>query len=369
MKSPNIAYLPGIDHLRGFAALLILFYHGQHFISREILFGEEVPSDFWLIAGNPISSFFVEGHTAVALFMVLSGFIFTYGAYGKTIEYWGFIRNRFLRIYPLFIFLMVVGMFIVKENYTFMGMIQSLLFLQNMPGALNIGDFSAMFWTISVEFLFYFIFPFLFMILKNEGPRKLLLLVLIAIIFRSIGYLFDENIRDISYWTIVGRIDQFIVGMLAARVFIESKFTKQAWVVTLVVSSVTMLVLILGFNKLGGWPVIEWWKIIWPTIEGIGWAVVILSYVKLGVQNRNILQRGIARIGEISFSIYMIHFIIVKLAVHEKWFMELSGNAFRDSMLSTLIIVLPITLGISFLTYHTIEKTFLNKRVKYLKED
>ena len=98
MKSPNIKYLPAVDHLRGFAAALIVFYHGLHLISYEMKFNAPFSFSPWPETNNPFLAVLIEGHTAVALFMVLSGFIFAYGALGREIAYLPFIRNRFLRI-------------------------------------------------------------------------------------------------------------------------------------------------------------------------------------------------------------------------------------------------------------------------------
>jgi peptidoglycan/LPS O-acetylase OafA/YrhL len=70
VRSANIRYQPPIDHLRGGAALLATVYHSIHFLATT--------TDWWTV-GDPLSSFLYEGHTAVALFFVISGFIFMYG--------------------------------------------------------------------------------------------------------------------------------------------------------------------------------------------------------------------------------------------------------------------------------------------------
>ena len=103
MQSSNIKYLPAIDHLRAYAALLIVFYHGLHLFSYQIRFQRPFFFDNWLQTKNVLMAFLTEGHTAVSLFMVLSGFIFVYGVYGRKIDGKRFIYNRFLRTYPLFL--------------------------------------------------------------------------------------------------------------------------------------------------------------------------------------------------------------------------------------------------------------------------
>ena len=105
MRSPNIRYLPAIDHLRACAALLIVLYHGLHLFSYQARFQASFGIDHWLQPGNVLLAALAEGHTAVALFMVLSGFILTLGSLDDAVEYRPFIRNRLLRTYPLFLLL------------------------------------------------------------------------------------------------------------------------------------------------------------------------------------------------------------------------------------------------------------------------
>ncbi|MFT7638671.1 MAG: peptidoglycan/LPS O-acetylase OafA/YrhL, partial [Pirellulaceae bacterium] len=109
MKSSNIKYLPAVDHLRGYAALLIILYHGVQLFTNTAKYGAPLATGERLHTGNFWYSFLLEGHTAVALFMVLSGFIFTFGCLGKEIKTGGFLWNRFVRTYPLFLLLIFTG--------------------------------------------------------------------------------------------------------------------------------------------------------------------------------------------------------------------------------------------------------------------
>jgi peptidoglycan/LPS O-acetylase OafA/YrhL len=83
LKSQNITAL---DHLRGFAALLALFYHDVFGIYYSLTTpppvlaytDEMLPTaDFFLAA------FVYEGHSGAALFMLLSGFILTIDTLGR----------------------------------------------------------------------------------------------------------------------------------------------------------------------------------------------------------------------------------------------------------------------------------------------
>lgn len=359
--------MPALDHIRAYAAILIILYHTLNNISYQILYNKPFDFDHWIYTNNPLHAFIIEGHTAVALFMVLSGFIFTYGAYGKEINYIGFAKNRVLRIYPLFIFLIFVGICIYPQNFSFTALTQTLFGFANIQGSLNLGAFSAMFWAISVEFQFYLIFPFLFMLMKSDY-KKLFYLLGLAIIFRITGTLLDANIREISYWTILGRIDQFILGMIAAKWFREMNEKKEkVFKIAFLPNLILIFLVIFLFNKLGGWVAVENWKVIWPTIEGLIWAIFIVSYTVSFNNYSNPLSKILAKIGELSFSMYLIHFVVIQIIVNKGFFFVLDISPFKNAFLNSVFIVLPITILISLLTYNLIEKPFLKLRVKYLK--
>ena len=115
MESSNRNYLPAVDHLRAFAALLIIFYHCYHlFYPRMVLHRAWEITD-WVHTRSFLLASVIEGHTAVALFLVISGFILTYGSLGRSISYRGFFWNRFLRLFPLFFFFMIIPLLLLMQ--------------------------------------------------------------------------------------------------------------------------------------------------------------------------------------------------------------------------------------------------------------
>jgi len=66
MTSHNLAPIPALDHLRLLAALMVLAFHMFHYG-----FGNWQPAPYATVMG-----WVVEGHSGVALFFVLSGFLF-----------------------------------------------------------------------------------------------------------------------------------------------------------------------------------------------------------------------------------------------------------------------------------------------------
>ncbi|MEQ8955744.1 MAG: acyltransferase family protein, partial [Gammaproteobacteria bacterium] len=173
MKSINFGYIPALDHLRGFAALLVLFFHGVHFISHKIAYGTPYDPANWPTAQNPFSSLAIEGHTAVSLFFVLSGFVFTVGSFEKKLNFVGFYRNRFLRTYPLFLFFLFLGIAFTPGAFSASGLLQSIFFLANSETAINGGAFTFVFWSIAVEWHFYLVFPLLLFMLQRKGWLRL----------------------------------------------------------------------------------------------------------------------------------------------------------------------------------------------------
>ena len=127
MKSSNFGYIPALDHLRGLAALLVFFFHSCHLIAHKLQ--SDLPYDlsFWPTAENPFSSLILEGHTAVSLFFVLSGFVFTVGSSNRKLNFTGFYRNRFLRTYPLFLFFLALGIIFNIENFNWTALVLSLI--------------------------------------------------------------------------------------------------------------------------------------------------------------------------------------------------------------------------------------------------
>src|SRR5712672_565217 len=99
MRSSLGAYYVGLDHLRALAALLVFEWHFSHTV--PVVPWGDVPSFF-------LAAIIDEGHTGVALFMCLSGYLFGKLLDGKQIKYGAFFWNRFIRLAPLLMFVLVI---------------------------------------------------------------------------------------------------------------------------------------------------------------------------------------------------------------------------------------------------------------------
>ena len=368
MKSHNLKYIPALDHLRAYGALLIVFYHGLHLFSYQQRFQQPFSFDHWPLAGSVAEALVIEGHTVVGLFMVLSGFVLTLGSYGKPIDYRRFLKNRLLRTYPLFLFFLLVGSCAFPDKFSLPAFLQTIGGLANLHGSLHVGPFSAMFWVVAVEWQFYVIFPFLLAVVEKRGAGFLGVMLVLFMLVRFLAFGCGAGMRDLAYWMILGRMDQFILGMLAAVYYRRFGLGGRGWFAVLPLAVAGILALLLFFNRLGGWPVEAAWKGIWPTVEGGMWGLFLLAYLRVADLVPGWLSRGLTFLGTISYSIFLIHFIVISLLAKQQVRLDLGLDYIGNALVTTLCLALPMTLVLAGLTYGCIEKPFLELRGKYHRD-
>jgi peptidoglycan/LPS O-acetylase OafA/YrhL len=362
LKSPNIKYLPGLDHLRAFAVLLVIFYHGY-----QVLFllpmGQGELGRVWPHTLKPFYALMIEGHTAVTLFMVLSGFVLSVSSIGKDIAWGPFVKNRLLRIYPLYLFLLALGTAAYARDYSFLGVLQLLLVQGDYQGAAAAGTVFQMFWAVAVEFQFYLLFPFMHRFLERDGWRWGLGLIALVMICRyCVLQLSPGTEHDLTYWHLIGRLDQFVIGMLAARVFHRFQHARTPWWLWSTLAFAATLALLVGFNNLGGWPMKAWWRIPGTSLEGLAWATVIVTYVPTSRSVPALLSRPLATIGTWSYSLYLLHWSAIHVAMSLAEYHRTGGVAAQWFIVTH---ILPGLLPVAALSYYVIERPFLALRVKY----
>lgn len=368
MKSTNFGYIPALDHLRGFAAVLVLFFHGSHFISHKLTYGMPYDPANWTVTGNPFSALIIEGHTAVSLFFLLSGFVFTVGSLQKKLNYRGFYRNRLLRTYPLFLFFLILGIAFNAENFGVIPALQSVFFMANSDTAFNGGAFTFVFWSIAVEWHFYLLFPLLLLAVQRWGWQALLALVVLFLLLRTGAYFAGADMRDLSYYTIVGRIDQFLLGMLAG-IYYRSYFVAGKRLDYVAIAGAGLVLLLLfGFNRLGGGALNNYLWIFWPTLEAAAWGVFLLGYLSIARHFHRLVGKALVAVGTISYSIYMGHYLVLDYFLRHDWDSLLSlSDPLGTAVLNTLVLILPPVLLLATLTYLCVERPFLLRRRKYMR--
>ena len=364
MQTQQHPYLSRLDHLRFLAASLVVLFHFFHHTQGD------------LKSGNPFVSLIDEGHTGIALFMVISGFIFTVIAGNKDIHYTGFIRNRIIRIYPLLIVAACLQLFVSTyndhRNYGFLQLLGWLVPFRSET--IGLSPYFQQMWTIWVELQFYLLFPFLILFIRRYGNVYLWGVLGLTFLLRALIFAASGEVRFIAYETLFGRLDQFVVGMLLGRIWLANANTQGSqslhilWVLpatSLVLVVMHLFSLKVGFTELKS-PV---W-VVWPLVEGAVWASFVWIYLKVRwpgpVALKETLDKGLASLGAVSFSTYVFHNLVLAAYNNLAGVIHFTGLDRFDTIFTGLIVVLPLVLLMSAFTYHLIEKPFLSLRKGYL---
>lgn len=355
MKSTSGVHFIGLDHIRAIAALLVFSWHFTHGPNGY-------PSPF---EGTPAWGplvLFDEGHVGVALFMTLSGYLFAKLLDGKQINYILFFWNRILRLFPLLIFVIIVKLIITAIDQDIRTAYWAFLVLPNgfiLPSWPNGG------WSVTTELHFYLLLPILLFI-KRKGVGFLLLFILMATCYRAYFFLVHGEVQSIAYWTILGRIDQFIFGIIG---FYLSSLLQKKHILALTVSIIFLSIYyyfdnIGGFYLNGGYPSSSSIWIFLPSIEGLAFSILIAWYDTSFKHNTSTFSLTISRVGEYSYSIYLTHFFFVFAAA--KW-IDLNiislANFYTALFVSFLAFAAMIPIG--YLSMRYIEKPFLKYRKAY----
>jgi peptidoglycan/LPS O-acetylase OafA/YrhL len=121
-----------------------------------------------------------------------------------------------------------------------------------------------------------------------------------------------------------------------------------------------------GYHNYTGAPSSSALWIFIPTIEAVTWASLIALYDRSSINLPRILDRGLAKIGEWSYSIYLLHFFLIVLLRSFVW--ERHGHdddfylAFAVANLAFLAF-----LPVAAISYVCFEKRFLIYRRPYLR--
>ncbi|MBV8633976.1 MAG: acyltransferase, partial [Burkholderiaceae bacterium] len=317
--SKNIGYIPALHHLRCLAAFLVFAHH----YIRYYHFGWTPQPALFLL--GPIT----EGYTGVGLFFALSGYLFTTIALNSKseIHYKAFVKNRMLRIVPLYGFVFALAISLKPENLHGINVFDFLL--SNLGSPVSSSFITGAAWTISIEFAFYLLFPFL----VRFSRKEILQLIGLILIAKFGIFLTTERANFAMYASMFGRFDQFLIGMLAAYWAKDQRKWLQRngrWMLALsAVATWAALACLARFASNFG-PAKNWAWLGWPTLEALLWSAVIVAYVAKPIAWPKWLDRILQRGGEISYSLYMLHFLAIVVLFSIFGFVRMTGSAGCD---------------------------------------
>lgn len=354
MRSSSGAHFIALDHVRALAAFIVFAWHFIH-----APHGYPIPFDY--TPGLFPLAILDEGHTGVALFMTLSGYLFAKLLDGKTLNYRLFIWNRILRLLPLLLFVvLIVGAIRIAEGQSLYDYAYTIVMGAIHPSLPNGG------WSITVEFHYYLILPLLLWLLAKSRWWAIAVIVA-AVTLRFFLHQEKGEIQSLAYWTIIGRIDQFVLGMLAYR--LGSSLAKRHLLI--LATSTAFMAMYWYFDLRGGffqypsYPSPSRFWIILPTLEGLVYAMAIAWYDRSFTPSGSGISKFIGRLGEYSYSIYLLHFFVVfdiARFVNER-IMDIS-NFYLACLWALLAFILMLIPG--YLSFRFIESPFLKLRKSYV---
>jgi peptidoglycan/LPS O-acetylase OafA/YrhL len=353
MRSTEGLYFSRLDHVRAVAAWLVFCWHFLHLTPTF-----PVP-----YASAPIFPFALidEGHTGVALFMNLSGYLFAKLVGDRAIDFPAFLWSRAVRLGPLLA--VVIAAWVIIGHFS-----GEAVPLSDITQGFILPTWPKGTWSIAIELHFYLLFPLLLLLVRRHGPLALLAVIAYALAIRYNWWRTYGEAQHIAYWTIIGRIDQFVFGML----FAFAPLSPKVRALIAGIAAAGFLVLMHGFDRAGGY-----WNhtgaastsplwIVLPTVEAITYASVIAWYDNASFKLPAWLDHALARIGEWSFSIYLLHFFPAVALRHYFWTTDGSGNDFYVALVAANIAFVCF-LPVAALSYRYFETRFLIYRRPYLR--
>lgn len=357
MKSSSGEHYPALDHMRAVAAFMVFARHFTHSID-----GYPVPFDAGTV---PLLSPLDEGHTGVALFMTLSGYLFAKILAGRRIHFGLFLMNRMSRLLPLLVLVLgIVGVQAVLAGVRPADYAWMLLTGFIRPVWPHGG------WSVAVELHFYLLLPLLLW-LSASWRSALPLLVLAAAALRIVLWWEMGEIQSLAYWTLVGRIDQFVLGMaayhgrsaIAGRAGRAGALAAEFLVLAYLFDSAS------GFYGMPSYPSPSAAWIFIPTVEGLVYGALIAWYdTHMGGRPGGRVSAFVGLLGSWSYSIYLLHFFVVfQMAafVHER-IMDISDIRLA---LPWALVGFVLMMPAGYLSFRLVEAPFLRLRRRYVAEE
>ena len=319
----------GLTALRFFAAFAILFHHVK---------GNFFPPDF--MRGLPLDA-------GVTFFFVLSGFILSH-RYSETGISGGLPRfyvARFARLWPAHVFCLLVLLVCIPwqrellqmGNNTYIFVLNLLMLHSAVPIPDVYFSFNAVSWSISTEIYFYMAFPFLLIWFKTQPVIKLCCAIMVGVL---LGYSLDasnvlyyaaDKLDKVSshgfvYISPLARIQEFMLGIVCQQLLSKlqlgsvKKVSATALEMTALLA-ILLLTPLLGFYsaKIAGPSNIALSEVYRHTSMAILFAAVISCfYMDKGLISKALAWRPLVFLGEISFSLYLIHQVIIRFVMQDQ---------------------------------------------------
>ncbi|WP_338791109.1 acyltransferase [Bernardetia sp. MNP-M8] len=341
--SRRIGYL---DSIRGMAALAVVIFHANAWLdfTKDPNFNSSIPTHILNIIFN--------GHNAVCLFFVLSGFVLSLKYVKKgaqEVSYVEFILKRAFRLYPAYWFVLILAALYTKSDFS--------LFIKELPMLIT-GNQTLIppAWSLIVEM-----------------KMSLIFLFLLVLAVRNIKILF---VAAFLYWFLFGfeiYILHFCLGILLAINFEkiqEIKWSKTKryllFLLGLLLCSVEQIHFIIVPHE-------NFKETNTPLGFFLGafgcviWLMLAMSAPKF---QKKIETKPLLFLGDISYGLYIGHWLIFVniLEPHFDWFLAKLGSYYLAHIVVRYFLVTLFSLLFATFLYYVIEKPFIKMGYKVAKK-
>lgn len=282
---------------RFIAALLIVLFH----------FARQVPP----FDHPTVASWVLQMNTAVSYFYLLSGFIMVI-SYGhvRHLNWLSYMQNRVARVYPVYLlgFFAMLLLPLLDWDVNIFRVFFGLTLTQSwVPGYAMTYNFPG--WSVSVEFFFYAVFPFLL----NYGYHRyrfktlliggLLLFIVSQVVFhyalQSPFYQGDRTpSHDILFYGPYMHLNEFVLGNIAGFYFLAQGKKLQGnydiWILVLLLALVLAIHFLPFLNFHNG------------LLAPLFLPLIVLLAANTGTITRWFSHRLPVFLGEISYSMYIL---------------------------------------------------------------
>ena len=342
-----------LDGLRGIFSFMIIFFHYDNRILPEFVSQNFVKNGAWI---------FVE------FFFVLSGYVISYNYDNLSTknEFWIYLKKRFIRLYPLLFFTVMVyflfellGSTILKSFINtpetvpslILATIDSLLFTNSTPifGDTD-GGMNSPSWSISAEMISYIVFGLATIYLSKKN--KTIFYICLILVSMSILLKFKP---PVNYFFLRAFVS-FSLGYLLFKV---SKFRIpfKDWMEYLIPIALLLVMYMIHDNTFG----LAHFNGNF-TINIIFFFSILMLLKTDGTITRILDSPFVQFLGKISYSVYLNHLLII--TVLPRFFfkiLKIEQNTYTE--VGVLIFLCILILVYSALTYKYIEL----KGSKFLK--
>jgi peptidoglycan/LPS O-acetylase OafA/YrhL len=276
-----------------------------------------------------------------------------------------------LRIAPLFLFIILLTFYATDWDATsLITTVSTGLIRGGLPAFAGPG------WTVLVEFQFYLVFPFLLIFGSRYGSKYLIGLLATFILARAAVWNSTHTVQLVSYYSVFGRMDQFLIGMIAARALANGRTgaffsDKRVAIGVFGAGVIATVAFFWWFNSNGGllsfrgepWPSKSPIWIVVPTIESVVFGAVLVGYLHLpGISYLGWLSKAFAYVGRVSYSIYLDHVLVIAGVTKLLAWFHFSPGSWEMSIVACILIAMPCLVAVASVTYFLIEKPFMDLR-------